>query len=597
MVQTGFYFTIKHHLAVVEREAQTQGQAKRTLARLNLLLIDFFDYFEQCLSYCMEQTDRARARLEHKTVESKKMIAAFIAFMERERLDKEETEKIRRLSVTFIEEGDKLKNEFFDAKNPLVVLMFYNRQTGFRQAAGEYSRELISFARSLETSTNADYATDKDLSQRVDPWLDTAVGLNIAISLFLMAYFLKGTVSDLQVLKDNSRRLSDGLPLREALRSSDEIGEVDAKFHEMAQSLSDAGEKERLANFMIKSSAQRVNALIDSLPQALVTIGERGGIEAINPQAIELFGFTSSELLGKTIDGILPSLFDKDFSMRLPELVEKTHLQPLSLELENADKEIIPAEISVVAFDLGENVKYVAVISDVSEKRRLDMQKRDFYAMVSHDIRAPLMSIRASIQTIENEDGKKLSPSSRENLVAALDSSGRLVEMVKRLLDVEKFDLGAINLDYTPMSARALLEEAVSTLNALAKTREIDLLVEGDDVEIPCDRELIREVLENLISNAIKFSPEKAPVVVASRVDGDFLEISVKDKGPGIAQDSQLAIFERFHQVRVSDRKAGFGLGLSICKSIVHQHGGTIGVESEPAQGSRFWIKLPMGNA
>lgn len=601
VVQTGFYFAIKHHLGEVEKEAWTQALAKRTLARINLLLIDFFDYFEQCLSYCMEQTDRARIRLVNKTITSKKMIAAFIAFMEREKLDPEQTERIRSLSMDFIAEGERLKDEFFDAQNPLVVLMFYNKQTGFRRAASAYSQELIKFARQTEARTSPDYDGEQSLSARLGPWLDTAVGLNIALSLMLISFFMKGTVADLRVLKDNARRLSDGQPLRDALKTSDEIGEVDAKFHDMASTLNEAAEKERVMTTMIKSSAERVNALIDSLPQALVTISGRGMVEAINPQAAELFGFASSDLLGKPADRLLPGLLgkaaDSDRSgsqaEALAELVERTCRAPISLELENADQEIIPAEVSFVAFELAESTKYVAVISDVSEKRRLEMLKRDFYAMVSHDIRAPIMSIQATMQTIENNEAGSLSRKSLESLASSRDSAGRLIEMVKRLLDSEKLDLGGVSLDYRSVRVADLVAETVETLSSLAEAASVELACEVEDAELSCDRDLIREVLDNLLSNAIKFSPSGGRVVVASMVHDHSIELSVSDQGPGIDSEDQQAIFERFHQVRRSDRKSGFGLGLSICKSIVEQHGGTIGVDSAPGSGSRFWLRLP----
>ncbi|MBK9141882.1 MAG: PAS domain-containing protein [Candidatus Melainabacteria bacterium] len=600
VVQTGFYFAIKHHLGEVEKEARTQALAKRTLARINLLLIDFFDYFEQCLSYCMEQTDRARIRLVNKTITSKKMIAAFIAFMEREKLDPEQTERIRRLSMDFITEGEKLKDEFFDAQNPLVVLMFYNKQTGFRRAASAYSQELIRFARQTEARTSPDYNGEQSLSARLGPWLDTAVGLNIALSLMLISFFMKGTVADLRVLKDNARRLSDGQPLRDALKTSDEIGEVDAKFHDMASTLNEAAEKERLMTAMIKSSAERVTALIDSLPQALVTVSDRGMVEAINPQAAELFGFASSDLLGKPADRLLPGLLGKAAGDRsgspaeaLAELVERTRRAPIGLELENADREIIPAEVSFVAFEFAESTKYVAVISDVSEKRRLEMLKRDFYAMVSHDIRAPIMSIQATMQSIESNEAASLSRTSLDALASSRDSAGRLIEMVKRLLDSEKLDLGGVILDYRSVLLADLVAESVETLSSLAEAASVELASEVEDAELSCDRDLIREVLENLLSNAIKFSPAGGRVVVASAVRDDSIELSVSDQGPGIDCEEQEAIFERFHQIRQSDRKSGFGLGLSICKSIVAQHGGTIGVDSEPGSSSRFWFRLP----
>jgi signal transduction histidine kinase len=231
------------------------------------------------------------------------------------------------------------------------------------------------------------------------------------------------------------------------------------------------------------------------------------------------------------------------------------------------------------------------------ERDQLDRMKDEFVLTASHELRSPLTSVQgfAELLLLERE---KLGPKQAETVEVILDNTRHLVRLLNDLLDLARSDAGRLTIRPEQAGAAGLIEEAVRTMRAQldARGQALSLEIEPDLPQIEADRDRIRQVLVNLLTNANEYCPQGANIGVKARRAGAEVEIDVIDDGPGIPEQQLEHIFERFSRGDAGEtqRVGGTGLGLAISKSLIELHGGTIGAESTPGEGSTFRIRLPM---
>jgi signal transduction histidine kinase len=231
------------------------------------------------------------------------------------------------------------------------------------------------------------------------------------------------------------------------------------------------------------------------------------------------------------------------------------------------------------------------------ERDQLERMKDEFVLTASHELRSPLTSVQgfAELLLLERE---KLSPKQAETVEVILDNTRHPVRLLNDLLDLARSDAGRLTIRPVQTEATGLIEDAVRTMRAQldARGQELTLEIVPDLPQIEADRDRIRQVLVNLLTNANEYCPQGANIGVQARRDGAEVEIDVIDDGPGIPAQQLEHIFERFSRGDAGEtqRVGGTGLGLAISKSLIELHGGTIGAESTPGKGSTFRIRLPM---
>jgi signal transduction histidine kinase len=239
--------------------------------------------------------------------------------------------------------------------------------------------------------------------------------------------------------------------------------------------------------------------------------------------------------------------------------------------------------------------KFDTAEADISERKQAERLQKEVVQMVSHDLRSPLTSIQAVLEMMQDDMLGNFDDKGKKLVAIADRSASRMLTLINDLLDVEKLDAGMLQLNKSQVSLSSIFEQSIQTVVTTANEKSIKIEALATNVMVYADGDRLVQILVNLLSNALKFSPTGAKVVVAARQLPEYVEITVADQGRGIPAHLTKSIFDRFKQVSSQDAKQqhGTGLGLSICKALVELHGGDIRAESEEGKGSTFYFSLP----
>lgn len=232
--------------------------------------------------------------------------------------------------------------------------------------------------------------------------------------------------------------------------------------------------------------------------------------------------------------------------------------------------------------------------------KELDKLKDEFVSIASHELRTPMTAIKSYLWLAINKPGQALTEQLKKYLTIAYNSTERLIHLVQNMLTISRIEGKRLELNITKVNLTSLIKELYDELKIQAQQKQIDFTFNSIpyDVIINADQERLSEVIQNIIGNALKFTPEKGKVTIFIRDKIDTVEVSVSDTGPGISKENQLRLFQKFGQVEKtpfvkSSQVSGTGLGLYIAKHILALHHGKIWVESKPNQGSTFIFSLP----
>ena len=260
-----------------------------------------------------------------------------------------------------------------------------------------------------------------------------------------------------------------------------------------------------------------------------------------------------------------------------------------------------PSELELVAL-LGrlvattvQNIRsYDAERTTVEELRRLSALRADFVSLVSHELRSPMAAVIGSARTLQQR-WRELRPDQREAFLAVIaDETTRLADLIGDVLDTSRLEAGTFGYRFGDVDLAAVLRDAVSAAEIGQDEVRLSTEIATSLPRVRGDGERLRQLLDNLISNAIKYSPEGGEIVVAARPENGAVQVRVTDAGPGIAAEHQGLIFEKFGRATGREAKPGTGLGLFISRAFAEAHGGSLEVESSPGRGATFTLTLPL---
>jgi signal transduction histidine kinase len=248
--------------------------------------------------------------------------------------------------------------------------------------------------------------------------------------------------------------------------------------------------------------------------------------------------------------------------------------------------------------DDGTPLRVTGTSADITDRKNLEARQAEFMATVSHELRTPLASVLGALEILREDYLAELPEDARRFIEMALRNGNQLAGLIQSVLDLERIETGVHGFDFAAVPVKELLGRALQVNEAFALKLAVRLEMDaagGTDCYVWTDMVRALQVLTNLISNAVKFSPAGQCVTLGSLCTSDRVRLFVEDRGPGIPEDSRDCIFQRFGQASNQEhsRLPGSGLGLSICKALVTRKGGDIDLHSEIGRGSVFWIELP----
>jgi PAS domain S-box-containing protein len=411
---------------------------------------------------------------------------------------------------------------------------------------------------------------------------------NLFVVLLIAYLFISRITGRLDVLTDNTVRLKEGRPLMPLIGGTDEIASVDAIFHETAEAL-------RQEMRVLKAGEERIKTLIENLPLGIVLLDTKGNIEFVNTSIESVFKYGTHQLLGKR----LPKLFAPGQAVveGAPHSQQSQEAFNHNVELMALDKDghTLPVDFMMAEIMMEGESKTLVMIMDATEKYKIKKMRQDFVFMVRSELKEPLTKVSTFLTKFGDGSLGLISAQGTATTKAMQQNIERLIVLLNDLFDLEKLESGKIEIDPTNVQLSSIFERSVNAVAMFAQKHHVQLEVASTQLELHADANRIVQVLVNLLSNSIKFSPANSVVTVAVRQSQTHVEIGVVDRGPGIPPSQADAIFEAYRQVEGEEakKKGGTGLGLTICKSIVEAHGGQIGVTSEVGKGSVFWFKLP----
>jgi PAS domain S-box-containing protein len=417
--------------------------------------------------------------------------------------------------------------------------------------------------------------------QLIRLWLLAAVVVS-SLAALALAYFSSMTISKpLQRMVKNALSISKRQPLEPEMIGNDELANLDRLLHTVNDAIEQALINER--------------NLINYAADLVFSIDKNGVFKSVNPYSATLLGVDHEKLIGTSVLLLISKENRDQVNQYFSNYYQYKEGQTLSFEVRMQSKDLEAIDTSWSAIWSQREKSFFCVAHDITERKHVERLKQDFIAMISHDLRTPLMSVLSSINLVQSGAAGQISAPVESELNGAERSVDHLIELVNDLLDFEKLEAGRMDFDMVPTQISEIVNESVRMVQALSDQRHITIESPVNDFTVVGDQRKLIQVLVNLLSNALKHSPEGGVIKVQTRLVNGMVELAIHDQGPGVPYEFAEKIFAPFEQIsHRSSAALGTGLGLAICKLIVEGHGGTIAVRhSDVLVGSAFWFTLP----
>ncbi|MBO0352157.1 PAS domain S-box protein [Phormidium pseudopriestleyi FRX01] len=346
-----------------------------------------------------------------------------------------------------------------------------------------------------------------------------------------------------------------------------------------------------------EAALSQLAAIVEDSEDAIFSKTLDGTVVSWNASAQKLFGYSAAEAIGQSIlTLIVPSDRQSEERTLLEKIAQGESVQQYeTVRLGKNETPIhLALTISPVKDGRGKIIGTSTIARDISDRHQIERMKNEFISIVSHEIRTPLTSIRGAIGLLASGMYQNKPERVQRMLQIALTDSDRLVRLVNDILDLERLESGRLELVKERCDAANAIAQAVEGLQAIADKEEVRFSLPSNTATVWASPDALQQILTNLLSNAIKFSPPQSIITLTVQSQWQGVLFAIRDSGRGIPPDKLEIIFNPFQQVDASDsrQKGGTGLGLTICKRIVHQHGGRIWVESTLGEGSTFYFTL-----
>ena len=408
----------------------------------------------------------------------------------------------------------------------------------------------------------------------------------IAVAFIIALFLSQALIHPIDKIRQQALRISDGVyNYPGPVYGNDELGELSKTVNELAVKVKDGQDS-------IEAERQRLDGVLRHMTDGVIGTDRRGNVLLINDRALELLSMRQPEALGQSIIdllGLKPTHSLRDLLGGENEVM-----------IEPDEETILRGEISVIRRETGFVTGLVCVLSDVTEQEKTERERREFVSNVSHELRTPLTSVKSYSEALS--DGAWQDATIAPQFLEVIQSeTNRMIRMIGNLLDLSKIDGGQIRpqmelIDFKRIVSH-ILDRFEFTLDADSQAKKYTIARDftSRQVYLEIDQDRMTQVIDNIMSNAIKYSPDGGTITVKIMDNPDSVVLSISDQGLGIPQKDLPHLFKRFYRVDKarSRDQGGTGLGLAISKEVVELHGGKIWAESQENLGSTFFVQLP----
>ncbi len=425
-----------------------------------------------------------------------------------------------------------------------------------------------------------------------------SIGLLLTLSSLVIAYLLSNilqkTISqpilDLEKVANIVSKGHD-YSIRALKTSDDEIGSLTDAFNQMLTQI----EQQNLAILNTEEASSKLAAIVESSDDAIISKTPGGIITSWNKSAERMLGYSAEEMIGQSILKIIPP----DRQDEEPQIIKRLlsgerveNFDTLRLKKDNTLLNV-SLTISPIKDAKGNIIGFSKIARDITEKKQEEMRKNDFIAIVSHELKTPLTSIKSYIQVLLEIAKKDEAVFSINALTRADIQIKKMTTLIQDFLNLARLEDGKMLLNKESFELHPFIEEIVNEVQFLATNHTIHF-TDCKGVIITADKEKIGQVLTNLLSNAIKYSPKGGNITIDCKTLDNKVRIAVIDEGVGINKGDQKKLFDRFYRVKNEKVKtvSGFGIGLYLVSEIVRYHNSKIEVESTEDNGSTFYFDL-----
>lgn len=411
-------------------------------------------------------------------------------------------------------------------------------------------------------------------------------GLLIALGLTaLLSFIISRTITQpIEQLTKQAKGMAEGdFKQKVKVKGEDEIGRLAIAFNELSRRL------DRAISQNIEER-EKLSSVLNNMSEGVIAVDAEGRILLMNPKAKEMLQVNSPS------EGVMIHEL-----LQLPEELEMEKLvEPGSFMLELPMKEKMEKSLRITTSPVlleGEKKGVIIVLTDMTEEERVSRQQKEFVANVSHELRTPLTTMKSYLEILSEEETQKDMGVMKRFLQVVSQETERMIRMVSDLLLLSRLDSGKEPLHLTMVHLNEYIASILASFRLQTEKAGLHLHFTPDqEVSLPLDRDKMRHVLDNLLTNAMKYSKENGNIYVRTLREGDEAKIIIEDEGIGISKEDLKRIFDRFYRVDKARSRAqgGTGLGLSIAKEYIELHGGSIRITSELDQGTKVILTLPI---
>ena len=426
---------------------------------------------------------------------------------------------------------------------------------------------------------------------------DTVLNSDFIFILILLGFILVVTLLLLENRRDNIRLKQINKKVKDLI-AGDYSQVLDmqgsSEITNITNNLNDLSEVIRLTQENLEQESKRLNSILSYMTDGVLATNRRGKITMINDMAKKQLGVQKEEVLNKSILELLK--IEDEYELR--DLI--TQVPELMIDSQDANGEYLSLRVrfALVRRESGFISGLVAVLHDTTEQEKEERERRLFVSNVSHELRTPLTSVKSYLEALD--EGALSEPVAPDFIKVSLDETNRMMRMVTDLLHLSRIDNATSHLDVELINFTAFITFILNRFDQIRgqdEEKKYELVRDYPitSVWIEIDTDKMTQVIDNILNNAIKYSPDGGKITVTMKTTDDQMILSISDQGLGIPKQDLPRIFDRFYRVDRARSRAqgGTGLGLAIAKEIIKQHEGFIWAKSEYGKGSTFTIVLP----